>query len=87
MRLRLVSFKKSSKEPIVIKEARYLAKERASLESCLKDFLSTVESDHYPEAAHIGVAGAVFNNKNKLTNIEHWPEMDGHELAKVFNFK
>jgi len=33
------------------------------------------------------MAGVVFNNKNKLTNIKHWPEIDGDAMAKVFKIK
>ena len=34
----------------------------------------------------MGIAGPISNNQVKLTNIPHWPKLDGNQMAKDLNF-
>jgi len=37
--------------------------------------------------ARVGIAGAVFDNKNEISNLPTWPVVDGNALGKIFNIK
>lgn len=39
--------------------------------------------DRWPEAAVVGLAGPVDNNVCHLTNVPHWPIVDGKALSQT----
>ena len=49
--------------------------------------MENIASEHYPQTAVLGIAGPVSNNMVKLTNIPHWPKLDGNQLAKDLKLK
>lgn len=49
-------------------------------------FIQSVAKEFHPTMAVLGIAGAVYGNKAKMTNII-WGEVDGNELAQQLNLK
>lgn len=52
-----------------------------SFAKTLKIFLMDVPLKFYPNRANLGAAGPVVQNTVKITNLPHWPTIDGDELA------
>ena len=49
----------------------------------MKEFETNKEN--YPTRANIGIAGPVFNNKVKISNVAHWEVVDGDAISKELN--
>ena len=73
-----------------------------SFADAVADFLEGVSEENWPSFAGVGMAGAVLNNENIVTNAPHWPKivgkfhlylyfiykiLIGNDLAKQFNMK
>lgn len=50
-------------------------------------FLDEYKGDeaHWPKVGVIGIAGAVHNNCVKVTNVPHWPMLDGKSIQQICN--
>jgi len=46
--------------------------EKDNFEQAIRDFLSDIPAEKYPEVAVIGVAGPVEDNKVSLSNVLKW---------------
>ncbi len=73
----LALYKMAKGETIELKEGNYKSQDYKSITEITNIFL---KDQPQPEACCIGVAGPVFDQKVKLTNLS-W-EMDGNEIAK-----
>ncbi|EAR99099.2 glucokinase (macronuclear) [Tetrahymena thermophila SB210] len=88
IRLRLISFTKHARIPTVIKSSENMKTNQFnSFTDAIAKFLEGVEEIDWPEFAGIGMAGAVLDNQNTLTNAPHWPKIIGNELAQQFKIK
>jgi len=84
-RLQLISFSSTSETPVEVKTHFYRSREAASLTECITDFLKEFKgTEKYPKNATLAVAGAPYEGKVTLPNVE-WPTLDEQELEKEFN--
>lgn len=82
IRLRLIAFSKSSKIPTVIKSSENMKTNNfASFSDAIHYFLKDVSDNDWPSLAGVGMAGAVLNNENILTNAPHWPLIIGINIS------
>lgn len=61
---------------------KYKTQDNESLEKCILNYLADVSQTDYPKIGVLGIAGPVSENNATLTNIPHWPDLDGNSLSK-----
>jgi len=83
-RIQLISFGKNHENPVELKTVFYQTRNFSSLTECLHDFLTEFKgTDKYPKNATLAVAGAPYDRKVTLPNVD-WPVLDEEELEKEF---
>lgn len=87
-RLQLIKFHKDASVPNTVASTFFKTEDFTSFRDIVKIFLKEFEgTEQYPNNATLAIAGAVFNNKLRMANLPHWPEMDGDALGEEFNIK
>lgn len=83
----MIKFTKTSETYETIKNKWYRTRDFKELNEAIIEFLSDVSKENWPLMARVGIAGIVFDNKNKISNLPEWPEVDGEDLGKKNNIK
>jgi len=68
-------------------EKKYSSPKFKDLTAIVRTFLEESETKvasngAWPVCCVLGIAGPVKNNSSKLTNVTHWPELNGDEMSK-----
>ena len=90
VRLTLMRITKDINDPPEVIEKMKLSPSKfPSLEAVFNDFLSKFKgTKNYPEYAVIGIPGPIKNNEIlSITNIPHWSNLKGDEIAKKTKIK
>ena len=74
-------FPTQSESEVLLAEEKLASKSYPSFQSLLEYFLQGKEK---PQFAVMGIAGPVSDNTCKLTNVGHWPDIVGDQLAVTF---
>jgi glucokinase len=66
----------------------YPSQDFKSLDDVVNAFLARpAVRERPPHAAALAIAGAVNENKCLMTNVEHWPIIDGDEIQAKHGFR
>lgn len=85
-RMQLIKFQQDAKIPDTVASTFFKTEDFSSFRDIVKAFLKDFEgTEKYPHNATLAIAGAIFDNKLRMANLPHWPEMDGDALGKEFN--
>jgi len=86
-RFQLLSFKADDSKGTDVKTQFYKTKDYKSCSECIADFLKEFkDTEKYPQNAIVAVAGAPYEGKVQITNVE-WPVIDEQELSKEFQIQ
>lgn len=87
IRLQIITLNPTNKQLKSIKHEILKTVDYKSLNDALVHFLKEFETnkENYPTRANIGIAGPVFNNKVKISNVAHWEVVDGDAISKDLN--